>query len=452
MSRMVDARPPVRRAFTAAVVLGALIASGAAPRAQAAEPEPLRLEDALGVAEERSPEYLVLRAHAEAQDLRRAATARTTWPRLSFVSDLSRTDGPARVFAEKLNRGAFGADDFALPRLNDPDAIGHLGTALALELPVDLAGTTRARVRGEEAGTRALEAQVAEARQDLRLRVTEAYARATLAEAALVATRHALESARSREETLEARVSEGAALRAELLRARTRRRQREADVARGHGDEQASLVSLARVLGTDGVQYRPAAPVAAATDDDTTLDAWRTRAQTGRALTTIAMERRTAAEWARRGEQRATLPTLAGYASAFDDRWSGASRRSYAVGATVRWTFDPSQRRRIAAAKADERAAGFERRAAVADVESEVETAWVRRSAAREALQAASGGAEEGREALRVVRERRAAGLATLTDELETEAASLAAELEELRTRTELALADAALRRAAGAL
>jgi outer membrane protein len=452
MSGMADPRPPVRRAFTAAVVLGALIASGAAPRAQAAEPEPLPLEDALSVAEERSPEYLVLRAHAEAQDLRRAATARTTWPRLSFVSDLSRTDGPARVFAEKLNRGAFGADDFALPRLNDPDAIGHLGTALALELPVDLAGTTRARVRAEEAGTRALEAQVAEARQDLRLRVTEAYARATLAEAALVATRHALESARSREETLEARVSEGAALRAELLRARTRRRQREADVARGHGDEQASLVSLARVLGTDGVQYRPAAPVAAATDDDTTLDSWRTRALTGRALATIAMQRRTAAEWARRGEQRATLPTLAGYASAFDDRWSGASRRSYAVGATVRWTFDPSQRRRIAAAKADERAAGFERRAAAADVESEVETAWVRRSAAREAIQAASGGAEEGREALRVVRERRAAGLATLTDELETEAASLAAELEELRTRTELALADAALRRAAGAL
>jgi outer membrane protein len=323
---------------------------------------------------------------------------------------------------------------------------------LALEAPVDLAGTARARVRGEEAITRALGAELVEARQDLRLRVTEAYARAALAEAALVAMRGALEGARSREETLEARVSEGAALRAELLRARTRRRQREADVARGHGDAQASLVRLARVLGTDGVRYRPAAPVATATEGDTALDAWLARAQTGRLLTTAAMQRRTAAEWARRGEQRATLPTLAGYASAFDDRWSGASRRSYALGVTVRWTVDPSRPRRIAAARADERAARFEESAAAAQVATEVETAWVRRSAAREALQAASGGAEEGREALRVVRERRAAGLATLTDELETEAASLAAELDELRARTELALADAALRRAAGAL
>jgi hypothetical protein len=42
--------------------------------------------------------------------------------------------------------------------------------------------------------------------------------------------------------------------------------------------------------------------------------------------------------------------------------------------------------------------------------------------------------------------------MATLTDELETEAASMAAELEELTTAVEIGLADAALRRAAGAL
>ncbi len=79
MSGMTDSHAPARRAFTAAAVLAALITSGAA-RTQAAEPEPLRLQDALVVAEERNPEYLILRARAEAQDLRRVATARTTWP------------------------------------------------------------------------------------------------------------------------------------------------------------------------------------------------------------------------------------------------------------------------------------------------------------------------------------------------------------------------------------
>jgi outer membrane protein TolC len=118
----------------------------------------------------------------------------------------------------------------------------------------------------------------------------------------------------------------------------------------------------------------------------------------------------------------------------------------------VRLALDPSRGRRTAAARADERVAFSEGQAVASQVKTDVETAWVRLLSAREALAAARGGTEDGREALRVVRERRASGLATLTDELETEAAALAAELEELRARTELALADAALRRAAGVL
>ena len=54
--------------------------------------------------------------------------------------------------------------------------------------------------------------------------------------------------------------------------------------------------------------------------------------------------------------------------------------------------------------------------------------------------------------ALRVVQERRQAGMATLTDELETEVASLAAELREIEAASDAAIADAALRRAAGEL
>jgi outer membrane protein len=117
----------------------------------------------------------------------------------------------------------------------------------------------------------------------------------------------------------------------------------------------------------------------------------------------------------------------------------------------VRWTLDPAQSRRTAAARADERVAASEAAALLARVKAEVHAAWVRRAAAREGLVAARGGTEDGREALRIVRERRAAGLATLTDELETDAAALAAELDELRARAELVLAEAALRRAAGA-
>jgi outer membrane protein TolC len=432
-------------------LLALVIAMAPAPL-EGDESRRLGIGESLAMAEERSPDYAAARAHADAQDLRRSAAERAWWPRLSLATEVSSTNVPARVFAEKLNRGAFGADDFGLGRLNEPDAIGHLGSMATLELPVDVAGTTRARARGAAAAARAAAAQVQEARQELRFRVTDAYARAALAESALAAMERALEGARSREAALSARVAEGAALPADLLRARTRRRQREADLARARGDEMAARAGFSEVLGAAGTALAPAGPLPPADGQDGTLESWLARARETRPLPRVAAERRVSSEWAHRGERGAQWPTVAAYASAFDDRWSGASSGSYAVGAALRWTFDPAQGRRVAAAEADLSAAAWEERAVSARVETEVRTAWARLSAAREALAAARGGAEEGREALRVVRERRASGLATLTDELETEAAGLAAEVEELRAQAALALAEASLRRAAGTL
>ena len=137
-----------------------------------------------------------------------------------------------------------------------------------------------------------------------------------------------------------------------------------------------------------------------------------------------------------------------------DDRnaFSGGER-SGAFGVLLRWSvLDATRGKRVTAASAEARAAELAAQAAAGQVRLEVETAWRRAQAARERYAAAAGGAEDGREALRVVQERRQQGLATLTDELETEAASLAAELEELRAAAEIAIADAALLRAAGAL
>ena len=101
-------------------------------------------------------------------------------------------------------------------------------------------------------------------------------------------------------------------------------------------------------------------------------------------------------------------------------------------------------------ATAEQRAAELERRAAADQVRLEVAMAYRRAVSARERHAAASGGSDEGREAFRVVQERRRAGMATLTDELETETAALGAALQEIGAAAEVAIADAALKRAAG--
>ena len=425
-----------------------------APPAAAAEAGPLTLSEALALVDRRSPELAAARDGAAEQRARADAAARGAWPRLGVGADWSRTDNPARVFAGRLNRGAFAAEDFAVDRLNQPPPLSHLMTVATLEVPIDAFGKVSSRAAGERASARALSARAQEVRQDLRLRAVDAFERARLAKAAVKVAESALASARSREADVAARVEEGAALGADRLRVRARRRQREADVAGAREQVRTARAALARAVGAPaGTDYEPGdAPVAPAAPEGT-LEQWQARALADRPVLAAAREERAGAALALQAERRSGLPDVRAWAQLEDDRGSSASARSFAFGASLRWDlFDASRDGRSAAARAAASAAENGARAAADQVRLEVETAWRRAASARERHTAAHGGAEEGREALRVVQERRRSGMATLTDELETEAASLSAELEELTTAAEIVLADAALRRSAGGL
>jgi outer membrane protein len=418
------------------------------------EERPVTLAEAIALAEAGNPELQAAAARAEAQSERAEGARRLRWPRLVFASGWTRTDNPSYVFANKLTAGEFTQADFAIDQLNAPASISHLQTSLGVEAPLDLFGRIGAQADGQGGQARASEAGRREVLQELRLRVTEAYRRAELSRRAAFVTERALLGARAREADVEARVTEGAALRADLLRVRARRRQREAEQAERRGDVAVATANLARLLGVPAgttlvpSEAPPAPPPPLGGDEST----WVERALAARPLLEVARAREEAAEAVQRGEGKAWLPDLGVYASVQDDRNQvDSGGQSYLVGAFVRMApFDPARGRRRAAAEAEARAAAQDVRAAADQLRLEVETAWRRAQAARERFAAAAGGAEEGREALRVVKERHQAGLATLTDELETEAQSLAAELEEIRAAAEVALADAALRRAGG--
>ena len=106
------------------------------------------------------------------------------------------------------------------------------------------------------------------------------------------------------------------------------------------------------------------------------------------------------------------------------------ARRRGPSDSAARWTpFDAGRSKREAAALAEQRAAEQDVRAAADQVRLDVALAYRRAVTARERHAAAAAAFEEGREALRVVQERRKAGMATLTDELETETAALGAAL-----------------------
>jgi outer membrane protein TolC len=439
--------PNLKTLSLAAALAGLLAPAGRAETVR------ITLADALAMAERQSPDLAAARAQAQAADLRAEVARRAGWPRLDLSVGGSYTDLPSAVFAHKLDAGELKAGDFQISRLNDPAGIFHLGTTLAVEAPIDAFGKVQAGARQASAGAKSAGAQMDEGRLDLRMQVATAYQQVALARGALAATERALAGAKARESDVEARVEGGAALQAELLRARARRREREADLAERRADLRTASAALARALGgaTPGTVYEPADDPAAPSSMTGDLDSWTARALRSRPLLAAMAARTDAARWALRGEERSRLPDLAVWGQLQGDGVESGGKAAGGAGVSLRWSaFDPGRDSRRAALEAEAQAAEARNRAAADQIRLEVETAWDRAVAARERHAATAGGAEEGREALRVVRERRQAGIATLTDELETEAASLAAELQELRAAAEAAIADAALERAAG--
>jgi outer membrane protein len=443
------------RVTSAVLTLGLALAPGAASRARA-EDIPVTLAEALALAGQANPELQAASARVDAQAARAESVRRMRRPRLGLSMGWSRTDLPAGVFANKLNAGQFTMADFDIARINEPGALSHLGTGLSLEVPIDVFGKVGTRASAMAAYADAASAGTRDTAQEIRLRVTEAYRQAEVAGRAVEVTARVLDVAKVREAEIEARVETGSALKADLLRARARRREREADLAERRGQQRMALAGLARLLGApSGTSYVPTEGPPAVGPLEGEEAAWVERALRQRPALEMARRKADAASASvknEKNEKKGLLPDVAVFGQLWDDRIDvDKGNQSWAIGVGVKWTpFDPSRSKREAAATAEQRAAALDEKATSDQVRLEVALAYRRAVAARERHGAAAGGLEEGREALRVVQERRMAGMATLTDELETETASLGAALQEIGAAAEVAIADAALKRAAG--
>ncbi len=443
------------KAKSAFPALGLVLALAPGARATVEANEvPITLAEALDLAVRANPELQADAARVDAQAARAEAVRRSRRPRLGLAMDWVRTDQPAGVFASRLDAGRFAADSEG-GAMNDPDALGHLGTSLSLEVPVDPFGKTRRLATAAAAERDAASAGARDAVLEVRLRVIEAYRQADLAGRTVAVVEGVLAVARAREAEIEARVEAGGVLQADLLRARVRRRDREAELAERTSRRRMAEAGLDRLLGAPaGTSYRTTGgpgPVDSLQGDEA---AWVERALRERPGLESARRRAAAASAVARHEKSGRLPDVDLFGQVRDDRIEVShGKQSFSVGLTLRWRLlDPSRRTRETAAAAEERAAAFDARAASDQVRLEVVIAYRRAVSARARHAATVGGLEEGWEAFRVVQERRKAGLATLTDELDTETAALGAALQEIAAAAEVAVADAALRRAAGEL
>jgi outer membrane protein TolC len=159
---------------------------------------------------------------AEARERGAAARARAArafvWPSVEASAGFVRTDDPVGVFGTKLRQERFGEADFALPALNDPDAVSDwtagLGTVWGVGDPARWAEGRAAEAMVE----------VAEARRDrtaegVILRTRLIYLRAVAAREGRAAVAAEVEAARETGDRVARRVVEGLATEADGLRA-----------------------------------------------------------------------------------------------------------------------------------------------------------------------------------------------------------------------------------------
>jgi outer membrane protein TolC len=433
----------------AAALLAALSAAAQTNPA----PEALSLSDAIAIAQTASPDLATANFRARAAEEQATAASLFWAPDLSLDSGWDRTELPSRVFAQKLNRGAFTSADFAIGRLNDPAFDSNLETTLGLHLALDLFGSSRAATRAAEAGARAEGSRARAAQGDLSLEVMRVYLGILTADRSRDAAEKSLAAARELETAVELRREAGAVLPADVLRVRTRRRDREVDVARARSDAELGRSRLRVLLGwpRDGaIELSSSAPEAEALDRP--LGDWIAAAAAHSPELEAASAAAAIPREVYRRERLSTWPAVQLFGGYQDERNSfSGGKGSTTVEVRLHWNlWDAGRTSRLSAARYGARASDEMRKSAENAVRLEVEARWRDLEVARLESEAVGAGRREAEEVYRVTRERWEAGKAALVDVLDAEGAAAGAAAAEAKTAARVAMVRASLRRAAG--
>lgn len=420
---------------------------------EGAAPAALTVEEAIARTLARNPALRATRA-AEDEAQARVREARAAYlPRLDVIEGWQRADQPVFVFSSLLGQRQFTSGDFALDRLNHPDALSNYRAAVLLEQTVFDGARASAAV-----GTASRAREISKLESDrtaaeLRLGAVRAYGRLLAATALHTAARAAVEAAAADLRRTEARRDAGLETEANVLALRLHAADAEARRVRAENDETIARAELNALMGAPlddpiAVRETPLAP--ATTRDPAALEA---RALAGRVEMKQATLRRELADVQRRGARASLLPQVTLQAAAEANGDAFADRASaWSVGVQVRWNAfaggaDLARLRQAGAAAAR---ADAERERLETAIRLEVRTATANLNAAYAREAASHRMVEQARESQRMIRDRYEAGLVPASELLRADNAVLEAEAARIGAIVDAQVGEAALERALG--
>lgn len=437
----------------AALILGPRVASGTEPSSY---PSALSLAQAVEIALRENPALSAARSQVEIAEQRVVQGRAGFLPRLNVSEGFQRSNNPPQAFSTKLNQENFTPQDFAIDRLNRPNAINDFATNFTATWPLFDGGQSwhgwRQAKLGQEAAGRALE----RSRQEVIARTADAYAGVLLARESLTVIASAMAAARAHLSAAETRYGSGLAVKSDLLQAQVRLADLEQQKLLAQSQVEVARSALNAAMGIpDPVRFELSGRLPAESGPGDPLETWLATARERR-LELQELDLREAMareeiEKARSGH----LPNLdlVGNYQIHTEDFDG-SADNYSVGAvlTLNLFSGLSSSAKVAEAQASRRQVQAFRRQMESQAFLEVRQAYTQASSAFQRIGVADQAVRQAEEALRIVADRYNGGLLTIVDLLTAEAALQQARTAQARARHDAAVGRTHLRLAAGVL
>jgi outer membrane protein len=417
----------------------------------------MSLNDAVRLALDKNKSIEASNAAKKGADTRISEARSGFLPKVNYSESWTRSDNPVFVFSSLLTQNQFGAQNFQIGPLNNPDFLNNVQSQLTADQVLYDAGQTKHAVRSAQLTKDITSEEGRRTQMEVIAGVVRAYYDSLLSADQLNAASQAVHSAEADLQRAQTIRSAGMStdvdtlsIRVHLAGVREQQIQREADVdvARAALNDAIGLS-----LDTPHTLTSPLIPLnspgGSLADQETSAAAQRPEARQAKLATSLADTQAASA----RGS---LLPqvTLHGAFEADRQRFVTTGGDNWLVSIGLRWNLFNgfSDKARIEESKFAQQRSSAEEARTDSAIRLQVHRAYADLRAATQRIEVAQASVAEAEESLRITQNRYEAGVSNVTDLLRTETTVLDAQTRHLAAIRDQRIAATMLELAAGTL
>ncbi len=395
-----------------------------APMAGFAQGATLTLRQAIDLALGHNPQTEAAQADRNAAEAGVGMARTALLPHLNFAEDISRGNDPVYVFGTKLRQQRFTQTDFSLDSLNRPTPVGNFATRFNGSWMLFNWFETNQQIRGAKLGAESAVSMSSQVNQGVVLGVVEAYQAVLYAQRQIEVAQHEQQTAEALRNDAQTRVKAGLAIDSDLLQAQVNVSERQQELIAAQGAFDNAWAELEAAMGTRPSPRPALSPIEVKSFADGVLEDDIASGLKARPDLKALRQQTAAQQQQVRAARSDLLPQISAYGNWEMDRqtFAGNGGNNWVAGAQLNLDIFPvAKRARLRQAEAARQKAEAQERSTEDQIRLAVSQAWTGHQTAERMVSTARASMEQSAEALRILRNRYDAGLATMTDLLRAE-------------------------------